>query len=94
MYVVMVEFTTHPENFDAFLARVRRQAEDSLRLEPGCQVFDVCVDPGQNGFVILYEVYSNKKAFDAHLDSAYFHDFNDTVQDWIRDKKVSTFERI
>ena len=94
MYVVIVEFITHPENFDAFLARVRQQAEDSVRLETDCQVFDVCVNSEQENLVLLYEVYTDRGAFDAHLDSPHFHDFDSAVQGWISDKKVSIFKRI
>lgn len=94
MYVVIVEFTTHPENFDAFLARVRQQAEDSVRLETDCQAFDVCVNSEQENMVLLYEVYTDRGAFDVHLDSPHFHDFDSAVQGWINDKKISFFERI
>ena len=94
MYVVIVEFITHPEHFENFVARVRRQAEDSLQLEEECQVFDVCVDPEQPSLVLLYEVYNNKAAFDAHLESAHFLDFNAEVQDWVSSKKVSVYTRL
>ena len=93
MYVVVVEFITHAEHYEQFVDRVCRQAEDSLRLETNCHVFDVCVSPLQPNLVLLYEVYSDKKAFDAHLDSAHFHDFNTAVQQWVSDKKVSTYTR-
>ena len=94
MYVVIVKFVTHPEYRDAFRTRVKQQAEDSLRLEPDCHVFDVCTDPEQADFVLLYEVYSDRQAFDTHLESAHFADFNNEVQSWIRDKQVSTLTRI
>ena len=94
MYVVIVEFTTQPVYFDAFLARVRQQAEDSLRLEIDCHLFDICVNPEQDNFVLLYEVYTDKDAFDTHLESKHFFDFNDAVQDWVIDKKVSVFQKV
>ena len=94
MYVVVVEFSAHPQHAAAFIERVRQQAKDSLRLEPDCHVFDVCLDPERDNFVLLYEVYSDKAAFDTHLQSAHFDDFNQAVQDWVSDKKVSTFNRI
>ncbi|TNF89195.1 MAG: antibiotic biosynthesis monooxygenase [Gammaproteobacteria bacterium] len=94
MYVVIVEFTTHESNFEAFLARVRRQASDSLQQESDCHVFDVCVSPDRDNYVLLYEVYSDRDAFDAHLESAHFRDFDSTVAEWVGDKKVTTLEKV
>ena len=94
MYVVIVEFTTHEESFEAFLARVRQQASDSLQQEPDCHVFDVCVSPDRECFVLLYEVYSDRDAFDVHLESAHFRDFDTTVSEWVSDKKVTILEKV
>ena len=93
MYVVIVEFTTLPEHAAAFKQRVLQQARDSLELEAECHVFDVCFDPGRENFVLLYEVYTDKAAFDAHLAAPHFLDFDATVQPWISDKKLSLLER-
>jgi (4S)-4-hydroxy-5-phosphonooxypentane-2,3-dione isomerase len=71
-----------------------QQAQDSLQLEVDCNVFDVCVCFEGNNKVLLYEVYTDKTAFDLHLASAHFRDFNDAVQTWVSDKQVSTFERL
>jgi quinol monooxygenase YgiN len=94
MYVVIVEFTVLPQHAGVFLERVQQQAGDSLRLEADCHVFDVCVDSARNNFVLLYEVYSDKNAFDEHLSTAHFLDFSASVNDWVSDKKVSIFEKI
>ncbi len=94
MYVVLVEFTTHAERFEIFLERVRQQARDSLGLETGCHVFDVCISAERDNYVLLYEVYTDRAAFDTHLASAHFHDFDATVRNWISDKKVTLLERL
>ena len=94
MYVVLVEFTTHPQHASAFRERVQQQARDSLRLEAGCHVFDICLDPERENFVLLYEVYTDRDAFDTHLGAQHFLDFDATVKNWVSDKKVSVFERI
>lgn len=94
MYVVLVEFTLHQQHFEAFKSRVRQQAKDSLDLEADCHVFDVCISAERDNYVLLYEVYSDKAAFDTHLASAHFHDFDATVRDWVDDKKVAILERL
>ena len=93
MYVVLVEFTTRAQHFENFLQRVQQQAKDSLDLEPDCHLFDVCTSAERDSYVLLYEVYTDRAAFDAHLASAHFHDFDETVRDWVSDKKVSILER-
>lgn len=93
MYVVLVEFTVHPKHAAAFKQRVLQQARDSLEFEAECHVFDVCFDPGRENFVLLYEVYTDKAAFDAHLASPHFLDFDATIKPWISDKKHSILER-
>jgi quinol monooxygenase YgiN len=94
MYVVVVEFTIKPEFAGRFRERVQQQARDSLERESECHVFDVCIDPAQDEFVLLYEVYSERSAFDAHLESAHFIDFDNKVRDWVESKQVAGYTRI
>jgi autoinducer 2-degrading protein len=94
MFVVIVEFTIKPGFTDEFRERVKRQAEDSLRLEADCHRFDVCIDLEREDFVLLYELYSDRDAFDTHLVSSHFIDFDATVCDWISDKRVAIYSLI
>ena len=57
-------------------------------------MFDVCVDPARDNFVLLYEVYSDRAAFDLHLASEHFAAFDAEVRDWVSAKTVSTFDRL
>ena len=94
MFVVVVEFILRDGKTRVFRDRVHRKARDSLELEPDCRRFDVCIDPGRDDFVFLYEVYTDRAAFDAHLASAHFATFDAEVRDWISDKRVAVYERI
>jgi quinol monooxygenase YgiN len=94
MYVVVVEFAIKPEFCARFRERVQQQARDSLELESECHVFDVCIDPERENFVLLYEVYSDRAAFDTHLASAHFIDFDKMVRDWVKGKQVGCYTRI
>ena len=94
MFVVVVEFSLHPGHAGAFRERVLQQARDSLELESECRVFDVCIDPEREDFVLLYEVYTSREAFDAHLASAHFEDFSATIAPWVDDRKLHCYERL
>lgn len=89
MYLVAVTFHVAPGREADFFARVRRQAADSLT-EPGCRRFDVWTAPDGPATVFLYEIYDDRAAFDVHLASAHFKDFDAEVASWITDKQVET----
>ncbi len=89
MYLVAVTFQIATDKADAFAARVRKQAEDSLT-ETGCQRFDVWCDPSDPAKVFLYEIYDDRAAFDVHLASAHFKAFDAEVGPWITDKRIET----
>lgn len=92
LFVVTVKFEVAPAYADAFLARVRRQAADSLTREAGCRRFDVAADPDRPGRVFLYEIYDDRAAFDAHLASAHFRAFDAEVTQVTRAKEVAFWE--
>lgn len=91
MYIVTVIFEVAPENADAFKKRMLQQANDSLTLEPGCNQFDVCLAADNPGKCFLYEKYDDRVAFDTHLASHHFQDFDETVKPWIVSKEVNTW---
>jgi quinol monooxygenase YgiN len=71
MFVLSVDLRIKPENVESFTAKAIENAADS-RKEPGCRQFDVLVDPKDRTRVLLYEVYADDKAFDAHQQTAHF----------------------
>lgn len=94
MYVVAVTFHVDAAHADAFLIAVTENARQSLECEPECHRFDVAV--GENGpaTVFLYELYTDRAAFDAHLASAHFKSFETLVSPWVTSKEVGTFTLI
>ena len=91
MFVVTVTFVASPGHAEVFRERVRRQASDSLSREAGCHRFDVCADPETPGRIFLYELYSDEAAFQAHLETRHFRDFDRDVATWVEDKTVATW---
>jgi quinol monooxygenase YgiN len=71
MFVLSVDLRIKPENVESFIARAIENAAAS-RKEPGCRQFDVLVDPKDRTRVMLYEVYQDDKAFDAHQQTPHF----------------------
>ena len=93
MLVVTVRFVAKPEHALQFLHRIRMQASASRESEPGCLQFDVCVDLRDPRQVFLYEVYSSAQAFDEHLVSKHFREFDKETRDWIVSKSAEQWNR-
>ncbi len=74
MFVLSVDLRIKPESVESFLARAVENAALS-RKEPGCRQFDVLVDPKDRTRAMLYEVYVDEKAFDAHQQTAHFKQY-------------------
>ena len=63
--VLQVNIRIKPENVDAFMAKVVENGK-AARSEPGCQAFEVLVDPEDKTKVMLFEIYDNQKTFETH----------------------------
>ena len=70
-FVLVVNIRIKPENVNAFMKQLNENAA-AARKEPGCKQFDVLVDPKDKAKVMLYEVYSDEKAFEAHQQTPHF----------------------
>ncbi len=94
MFVVTVTFTINPEAWQKFLPLMTENARASTANEPECHQFDVCTDPSTPHTVFLYEVYTDRAAFDAHLQTPHFKAFDAAVTDMIASKDVTLMDRI
>ena len=92
MYVVAVFFEIRPERVNSFSKAVMHIARQSRDLEPGCKTFDVSIDPTDTGSFLVYEIYEDETAFNAHLASRHFTEFNSRIADWVRHKRVLSYE--
>lgn len=94
MFVVTVNFEIKVEHIELFMEAMLRQARNSLENEEGCLQFDVCRDRKNENRVFLYEVYTDAAAFDEHLKTAHFLDFDKTVAPWTESKSAEQWDRV
>lgn len=94
MYVVIVDFEIVPGCEAQFRAAILANARDSLANESGCRQFDVCTSPDDPARIFLYEIYADKAAFDAHLVTPHFVEFNARSAAWTAGKTVRFLERV
>ena len=93
-YVITVDFFLHPGALDPFLKMIRENARKSVDDEPGCHRFDVMLQKGMPDHILLYEIYQDRAAFDAHLRTKHFAEFNAASAPYVRDKKVVEYEYV
>jgi quinol monooxygenase YgiN len=70
-FVLLVNIRIKAENVDRFMKGIGENAR-AARKEPGCRQFEVLVDPKDRTKVVLFEVYDDEKAFEAHQATAHF----------------------
>lgn len=94
MFAVVVTFTLKSGEAERFGKLMRANARTSLAKEPGCTRFDVATDPERPNEVFLYELYTNAAAFDAHLGSAHFREFDAASAGMVSAKSVATYSEV
>jgi autoinducer 2-degrading protein len=93
VYVIVVDFTIKPEHVAAFRTAIVENARLSRESEPGCRQFDVCVDPEDATRIFLYELYDDEAAFQAHLKTAHFLEFDRASAPWVAAKSARALAR-
>lgn len=72
MFVLSVQLKIKPENVENFMQRALENGKAARTTEPGCKQFDILVDPNDRTKAMLYEVYTDEKAFEAHQQTPHF----------------------
>ncbi|EBA11126.1 putative quinol monooxygenase [Roseobacter sp. CCS2] len=94
MYAVIVTFQVVADEMPAFMPLMRKNAAMSLAQEAGCHQFDICTDPMHPDDVFLYELYTDRPAFDLHLASDHFKVFDAKTKPMITAKVVRTYQDV
>ena len=91
-YVLAVDIRIKPDCVDKFMAAVKENGRAARETEPGCRTFDILVDPNDRTHVMLYEIYDNQAAFEAHQQTPHFKHYLDTALQWLdhRERQVMT----
>ena len=91
-YVVLVDFRLKPGTRTEFRRLIDANARASATTERGCRRFDVLEPAGEADRVILYEIYDDRDAFDAHKTTEHFAAFDHVSADLVTSKAVTQCE--
>jgi autoinducer 2-degrading protein len=93
-FAITVAFELAEGAFPEFHRLVAENAALSVELEPDCLRFDVLTpaDAAVPTHVFLYEIYRDRAAFDLHLASDHFRQFDQRSRDLVLSKTVAAYE--
>ncbi|MDG4898727.1 putative quinol monooxygenase [Mesorhizobium sp. WSM4976] len=87
-YAIIVDFVLVPGKQAEFRRLVDENARSSSNSEHGCRHFDVLESRGQADRIFLYEVYDDRAAFEAHVQSPHFSKFDRETAHLVTNKSV------
>lgn len=91
---LIVEFEIKPGSIDKFNELIAENARESVKNEPGCLQFDVLQDEANANRIVLYEIYKDTAAFDAHREMAHVKKFFGAAKEMIASQKAYRFKRV
>lgn len=93
-FALMVHLQVKPENLERFMEMALENAAATRTTEPGCQQFDVLVDPDEPTRIAFYEIYDSKEAFEAHQQTRHFRKYLENAVPLLDTRKRTFFTRI
>jgi quinol monooxygenase YgiN len=91
-FVLVVNIRIKPQSVDSFMKKLGANAT-AARKESGCRQFDVLVDPNDKTKVMLYEVYNDEKAFEAHQQTPHFKKYLAEAVSLLASRERSVWKR-
>lgn len=85
MEILLVRYTTRPEDLDGILADFREMCDEVAAREPGCVMYRVHRDQENPNDLWLYEAYDSPASLAAHMKTPHFERL---VADRIRPKVI------
>jgi (4S)-4-hydroxy-5-phosphonooxypentane-2,3-dione isomerase len=93
LLVNVVEYDIVPGQVDNFLAALKENGAASVK-EPGCREFDIAVSQMDPNHVLIFEVYNDAAAAQAHRETDHFKKYAATTKDMIAKREVRSFSSI
>lgn len=91
MLVIAVRLDINPDARETFRRHILEAAARALEKEPGCKAFQVSF-ADDDAVCFVFEVYADRAAFDAHLQTDHYKAFAQKTQGMIADKRVEEYE--
>lgn len=94
LYVITVDIRVAEGKMAAFMPLIAENAKRSLADEDGCRHFDILVplDNKDGDRLMLYEIYDDETAFEAHRKTEHYRVFQQAARPMIAELKIHRFD--
>ena len=87
---IIATFEAAEGAFDELLMLIKEHAQRCREWEPDCLRFDIMVPREEGNRIILYEIYKDQAALDAHLKSKHMEKFRESRTPFFNSVQAST----
>jgi autoinducer 2-degrading protein len=94
MLAIIVDFEAEPGQGAELCDALKTQARNSLENEEGCRHFDVCADPDNDHRFMLYELYDDEAAIEAHRSTDYYAAFRERINPIVKNRNLRLWPRL
>ena len=91
--VLAVSFRIKADCVDKFMAEALKNGKAARETEPGCKQFDIVVDPTDATKAMLYEVYVDEAAFEAHQQTPHFKHYLANALQYLESRERTFYRR-
>jgi len=91
--VMVVEYDIVPGQIDAYLAALKENGAATVK-EPGCHEFNVLVSQKDPNHVLIFEVYNDAAAVQAHRETEHFKKYAATSKEMIAKREARPFSSV
>ena len=93
MFIVAVNLVCDPDQLEPFKARLIQHSKNSLTQE-GCLGFSVSQDHENPASFHLWEAYTDKYAFQLHVDADFMAEFREFSAPLVKERVIATGEQV
>jgi quinol monooxygenase YgiN len=79
-YVRIAEIGIDPSGIEAYRSALKEEIDTSVRLEPGVMALHAVSDKDDPARVIVFEIYADESAYQAHLETPHFRKYKAAVE--------------
>lgn len=87
-YVRIADIEIDPGQIDPYRAAVKEHAEVAVAREPGVLALYAVADKDSPTHVTVFEIYADRDAYNAHLETAHFKKYKSTTQGMVKSLKL------
>jgi len=93
-FALVVKLKIKADSIDKFMQAAKVNGKAARETEPGCRTFEILQDANDPTSAMLYEVYDNEAAFEAHQQTPHFKKYMDTALQWLDHRERQFMTRV